>query len=184
MKTLFLLLLCCSGLSSIYGQDSTSIYPLNWWVGMKHNRVQLMLHGKSIGDLSLEEKYPGVTIEKIHRTENKNYLFADLLIAPGTKPGTVLFTLRGKQDRQTIRFELKPRRKGNGTAYAQGVRSQDLIYLVMPDRFSNGDYGNDRIAGMKDQSLNRDSMYHRHGGDIQGVINHLDYLQDLGVTTV
>ena len=58
------------------------------------------------------------------------------------------------------------------------------MYLIMPDRFANGDYNNDKLPGYKDQSLNRDSMYHRHGGDIQGVINHLDYLKDLGVTTV
>src|SRR5207253_3990236 len=65
-----------------------------------------------------------------------------------------------------------------------GGRSSDFVYLLMPDRCSNGDESNDRIAGMKDQSLNRDSMYDRHGGDLQGVINHLDYLKDLGVTTL
>ena len=79
---------------------------------------------------------------------------------------------------------MKERRKGNGTLYAQGVTSSDFIYLLMPDRFSNGDTTNDRIAGMRDQSLNRDSIFLRHGGDLQGVINHLDYLKDLGVTTL
>jgi glycosidase len=81
-------------------------------------------------------------------------------------------------------YELKKRRPGKGTRFAQGVTSADFVYLLMPDRFSNGDENNDRLPGMKDQTLNRDSMYHRHGGDLQGVINHLDYLQDLGVTTV
>ena len=79
---------------------------------------------------------------------------------------------------------MKPRRTGKGKVYAQGVTSSDFIYFLMPDRFSNGDPSNDRIVGMKDQTLNRDSIYHRHGGDLQGVINHLDYLQSLGATAL
>src|ERR1700722_8558189 len=76
------------------------------------------------------------------------------------------------------------RREGNGTVYAQGVTSADFIYFLMPDRFSNGDPSNDRVPGLRDQSLNRDSIYLRHGGDMQGIIDHLDYLQSLGVTTL
>ena len=71
-----------------------------------------------------------------------------------------------------------------GETYAQGVNSADFIYFMMPDRFSNGDPSNDRIPGMLDQSLNRDSIFYRHGGDLEGIINHLDYLQSLGVTTL
>ena len=81
-------------------------------------------------------------------------------------------------------YELKERSAGNGTAFAQGVTSKDFIYLIMPDRFSNGDTTNDRIPGMRDQSLNRDSVYDRHGGDLKGIQNHLDYLQSLGVTAL
>ncbi|MBS1655412.1 MAG: cyclomaltodextrinase C-terminal domain-containing protein, partial [Bacteroidetes bacterium] len=91
---------------------------------------------------------------------------------------------KGTNGFNTITFELKARRPGNGTAFAQGVNSNDFVYLIMPDRFSNGDPSNDRVAGMRDQSLNRDSIYERHGGDFQGIINHLDYLKQLGVTTV
>jgi glycosidase len=79
---------------------------------------------------------------------------------------------------------LKPRREGKGKVFAQGINSGDLVYLLMPDRFSNGNPSNDRIPGMRDQTLNRDSIYHRHGGDLQGVINHLDYLQSMGVTAL
>jgi glycosidase len=81
-------------------------------------------------------------------------------------------------------YTLLPRRHGNGTTYAKGVTSKDFIYFLMPDRWSNGDPSNDRIPGLKDQSLNRDSIYFRHGGDFQGILNHLDYLQSLGVTTL
>jgi glycosidase len=83
-----------------------------------------------------------------------------------------------------IQFEIKSRRNGNGVSYAQGVTNSDFMYLIMPDRFSNGDPSNDRVPGMRDQSLNRDTVFNRHGGDLKGVQNHLDYLQEMGVTTV
>jgi glycosidase len=85
---------------------------------------------------------------------------------------------------QIAKWPLLNRRAGKGENFAQGVTSKDVMYLLMPDRFSNGDKSNDRIAGMLDQSINRDTVYERHGGDLQGVINHLDYLKDLGVTSV
>ncbi|HEY4205210.1 MAG TPA: alpha-amylase family glycosyl hydrolase, partial [Puia sp.] len=83
-----------------------------------------------------------------------------------------------------IEYILAPRRAGNGQQFAQGVTSADFIYFLMPDRWSNGDPGNDRVPGMRDQSLNRDSIFLRHGGDMQGILDHLDYLQGLGVTTL
>jgi len=79
---------------------------------------------------------------------------------------------------------IEKRRTGLGTNYAQGVNSNDFVYFIMPDRFSNGDETNDKIPGYKDQSLNRAAIYDRHGGDFQGIINHLDYIQNLGATTV
>lgn len=85
---------------------------------------------------------------------------------------------------KNIKWSLGKRKAGLGTEYAQGVNSSDFIDLIMVDRFSNGDETNDKVAGMRDQALNRKEMYDRHGGDLQGVINHLDYLQDLGVTTL
>src|SRR5207249_6276758 len=129
---------------------------------------------------------------KTERVENTNYIFIDLKIDDTTKPRKFEFSFipPSADDRSHVDsgigfdFELKPRRSGKGTAYAQGVTSKDFIYLLMPDRFSNGDTTNDRVAGMRDQSLNRDDFFARHGGDLQGVINHLDYLKDLGVTTV
>ena len=107
-------------------------------------------------------------------------------IPANAKPGTKTFHVNNPASGEsyTINYELKARRQGKGTTYAQGVTSKDFIYLLMPDRFSNGDPSNDRVAGMRDQSLDRSDFYARHGGDLQGVINHLDYLKDLGVTTV
>jgi neopullulanase len=164
-----------------FSQSKVDIYPTNWWVGMKNPKLQLMLHGADVGSSTVSINYPGITVTGVNKVENKNYLFVDLTISSSAKPGTARIRLNNGT---SINFQLKPRRTGKGTDYAQGVRSQDLIYLIMPDRFANGDYGNDKLPNYKDQSLNRDSMYHRHGGDIQGVIDHLDYLKDLGVTTV
>lgn len=164
-----------------FAQNNVDVYPTNWYVGMKNPKLQLMLHGKDIGAVKhVSISYPGVTLEHVHHVEGENYLFVDLRIAATAKPGKATIKLGS----ENIPFEFKARRKGNGIEYAQGVDSKDFVYLIMPDRFSNGDYSNDKVPGMKDQTLNRDSMYHRHGGDMQGVINHLDYLQDLGVTTL
>jgi glycosidase len=123
---------------------------------------------------------------KVQPAENTNYLFIDLRISPSARPGLVKIRIehRGGGPATVINFPLHPRRLGNGTEFAQGVHSSDLIYFLMPDRFSNGDASNDRITGMRDQSLNRDSIFLRHGGDLQGVIDHLDYLEGLGVTAL
>src|SRR6476620_8213314 len=99
-------------------------------------------------------------------------------------PGNANIMVNVNGQKIPVAFPIAARRKGRGETFAQGVRSEDLIYLLMPDRFSNGDETNDRVAGLKDQSLNRDSIYARHGGDLKGVIDHLDYLKELGVTTV
>src|SRR4051812_44117595 len=170
--------------------QNVEVYPSNWWVGMKWNKVQLMVYYPHIGSAKrFVVPKTGVKVLKINTVENKNYLFFDLLIEPTAKLGKYNFTLEwisdeGETPNVSFDFELKPRRAGKGTAFAQGVTSKDFVYLLMPDRFSNGDTTNDRIAGMKDQSLDRSDFFARHGGDLQGVINHLDYLKDLGVTTV
>lgn len=159
-------------------------YPSHWWVQMKNPRLQIMIHGEGIGNSKgYTISYPGVTLLKANKVENKNYVFLDLEIAPSARPGVM--KIKGNNGTAfAIDFELKKRRTGNGSAFAQGVTSKDFIYLIMPDRFSNGDPANDRIEGMRDQSLNRDTVFQRHGGDLKGVQNHLQYLQSLGVTAI
>ena len=103
----------------------------------------------------------------------------DIEVAANSKPGDVVIEFLQNGKGHTVKWPLEKRRTGNGITYAQGVNSTDLVYLLMPDRFSNGDESNDHIAGMLDQSLNRNKIYDRHGGDLQGVINHLDYLQKM-----
>jgi len=166
--------------------ESYQCYPTNWWVGMKWNKVQVMIHGDAIANAGkgYSISYPGVKIEKVNKVENTNYIFLDLSIAPATKPGLVKIKVNRLNSSFDIPFEIKPRRTGNGTSFAQGVTSKDFMYLIMPDRFSNGDESNDRVPGMRDQSLRRDTVFNRHGGDLKGIQNHLDYLQSLGVTAL
>ncbi|HEV2482215.1 MAG TPA: alpha-amylase family glycosyl hydrolase [Puia sp.] len=172
------------------------VYPSNWWIGMKHSTIEVMLRGERVGEAkAVRIDYPGVRLVDFHRAKNPHYLFLHLAIGPSARPGTVKIVLAGIAGPAgvtdpaagpdvTADLPLLERRGGNGTAYAQGIHSDDLIYFLMPDRFSNGDPSNDRVPGLRDQSLNRDSIFLRHGGDFQGIINHLDYLQSLGVTAL
>ncbi|MDE3235875.1 MAG: glycoside hydrolase family 13 protein [Bacteroidota bacterium] len=182
----FIASVCLVTLFSVFSTAQVSVYPTNWWIGMKHNAIQLLIRGNDVlfNKSQLYINYPGVSVKKVTPLENGKYMAVDIVISAAAKPGAVTLQFVSGSNKQSVQWWLKERRKGNGTAFAQGVRSNDFIYLAMPDRFSNGDPSNDRIPGMRDQSLNRDSVYHRHGGDFQGIINHLDYLQSLGVTTL
>jgi glycosidase len=186
MKKIIVTIFLQSIFFMVYSQD-IQIYPSNWFTGMKWNKVQLLVWEaqKNFNRHKVSINYPGVQLLKATPLENGSYMIVDLLITAAAKPGIVKINFRdGGEVTHVIPWELKPKRKDNGTTYAQGVTSADLIYFLMPDRFSNGDENNDRIPGLRDQSLNRDSIFHRHGGDLQGVIDHLDYLQQLGVTTL
>jgi hypothetical protein len=129
-----------------FAQDSIEVYPTHWWVGMKMNRIQIMLretrsaYKLAVDKLVVQSSSSDFKILKINKVENSHYLFLDVAISPNAKPQTVTISLGGviRNEWRKIPFELKPRRKGNGTEYAQGVRSQDFIYLIMPDRFANG----------------------------------------------
>jgi glycosidase len=185
MKKILLLCLCFSAGIVVFGQtNDVKTYPTHWWVGMKNPAVQIMLHGKNIGASSFSINYPGVKVQKVFKAENPNYVFIDLLVSATAKPGTVKINRSDKGKVAVVDFELKARREGRSSSFAQGVTSKDFMYLILPDRFSNGDQSNDRVAGMKDQSLRRDTVYNRHGGDLKGIENKLDYFLSLGVTAL
>ncbi len=161
-------------------------YPTHWWAGMKWNKVQLLLHGTDAG-FSAEKmsiSYPGITLVKKNTFENGRYVALDLSISSAARPGTVKIVCDKNGVKHTIDWQLKARRNGNGTSFATGITSADFIYLLMPDRFSSGDNANDKFADMNDTAANRNDPFLRHGGDMQGIINHLDYLKDLGVTAI
>lgn len=186
MKNKFLLLLLLAFVFKISNAQYATVYPTNWWVGMKHNKIQLLIQSdhESFSNEKVRINYAGVSVTGTHKFSNGKYLAVDITIGSTAKPGTVKIDFVNGAKTNSVEWALDARRKGNGTSYAQGVQSSDFIYFLMPDRFSNGDPSNDHVAGMRDQSLNRDSIFLRHGGDLQGVINHLDYIQSLGVTAL
>jgi neopullulanase len=159
------------------------VEPMFWWVGMNNPNLQLIVHGDHIASRNVALNYPGVKLVAVHKVENQNYLFLDLLVSSGTKPGTFpIRFIKAGEKALTYSYALKERNRSSSRA--QGVTSKDLIYLIMPDRFSNGDKSNDSFSNMRETGIQRDSMFGRHGGDIQGVMNHLDYLKEMGVTTI
>jgi neopullulanase len=160
-------------------------YPASWWPGMKMNKIQLMIYGDAIGNADTYSiNYPGISINKITKAPNNNYVFIDISILPAAKPGLVKIIPKNFRATEYIPFELKPRRGNAGKAFAQGVTAADFVYLIMPDRFSNGDESNDKFADMNDPNHDRANGFLRHGGDLKGIENHLDYLKDLGVTAL
>lgn len=182
-KILCVFLFVIAGCCVLHAQTIERVKPISWWVGMHNPNLQLMVYGPDIGSRDLQINYAGITVKEVHRVENPNYLFVDLHIAPTTNPGSVslVFTAQGQAD---IHYEYPLLARDSQQVRAQGITSDDFIYLIMPDRFANGDESNDVVAGMRQTTLERDSMYYRHGGDLQGIIDRLDYLQDLGVTAI
>jgi hypothetical protein len=185
MKRLLTILILFATYTKSQSQETVPeikrIDPTNWWVGMKNSKLQLLVYGTNAGTLTYSINYPGVRIVSSEKVENPNYAFLNLLIAPTAKPGTL--HLLGKSGSKTITksYELKARTK---EVKGSGVNSSDLIYLIIPDRFSNGDPSNDKFSDMADTDVDTSNPYLRHGGDLQGIINHLDYLKEMGVTAL
>jgi len=156
--------------------------PMFWWTGMKNQNLQLLVYGEGIGEFKPEVSYTGVSLKGIREVDNKNYLFIDLLITKKTKPGVFDLTFVNKEGKKLVhKYELKERRAGS--ADRKGFNSSDVIYLLMPDRFANGNPENDSVDSLAEK-VDRTNYDGRHGGDIQGIINHLDYLRNLGVTAL
>ncbi|HNY04092.1 MAG TPA: cyclomaltodextrinase N-terminal domain-containing protein, partial [Bacteroidales bacterium] len=173
MKRFTLIILILVPLSVLSQEISLiRVEPANWWTGFKKTDLQLLVYGKNIATARISVDYPGFAVKKINKVANPNYLFLDMTLSPAARPGiaTILFREKDKVVAKYL-FELKARKKGS--AERKGFSSSDVIYLIMPDRFANGDTSNDELAGMPDK-LNREEQYDRHGGDLKGINNHLD----------
>jgi neopullulanase len=156
------------------------VEPANWWTGMKHNRVEVLVHSKGVADFTVKlGKTKGVKLLKVDKGDSPNYVFLTLEIKAKAPAQTVAFQFSKGSDFFTYPFQVLAR----SASRPRGMNSSDVVYLLFPDRFSNGDPSNDNVPGMY-QGLQRDALVGRHGGDLQGVINHLDYLQELGITTL
>jgi neopullulanase len=164
-----------------FAVNITRVEPQNWWVGMRSDALQLMVHGEDIAGSEPQLDHPGVRIKRVTRLASPNYLFIDLSIAPDTRPGELEIRFKGGGETEILRYPLLAR--APGSAARRGFGAQDAILNLMPDRFSNGDPANDTLADMPDAS-NRSGPSSRHGGDLLGLQNHLDYIADMGFTMI
>ena len=160
----------------------TRIDPTNWFADMQDPTLQLMVYGKDIKFADVTTDYPNVKIDSLVRLDSPNYLLVYLNLK-GAKPGEVTLTFSNKNGKKTTKkFQLKAREMAG--ADRKGFDISDVLYMLMPDRFANGNPKNDVIKGMEDQLCNRNEPSLRHGGDLEGLRQHLDYFTDLGVTAL
>lgn len=184
MKKLWLLatlwILSSVALASTY--TIKHLEPLNWWVGMQHPELQLMVHGENISALKPEIHYPGVTVVNTATTDNKNYLFINLRIADTTKAGKFAIVFKqGEKQVASANYSLEERAKSS--AARKGFDAGDVIYLLVPDRFANGSTANDSTSDQIEK-VNRSISGGRHGGDLKGMQDHLDYIASMGFNMI
>lgn len=172
--------LMLSASASARGFAIDHLEPASWWIGMKHSRIELMVHGDAIGPLKPRLSRPGVSVVDVQRVDNPNYLFVTLEIADSASPGTFdIEFLDG--DRVAARHPFHLETREPGSAARKGFDSSDAIYLITPDRFANGDPGNDTVAAMREPA-DRASPNGRHGGDIAGISKSINYIAGMGFT--
>jgi len=182
MKQLLTLLIILITLNISAQTGLERVEPMFWWTGMKSPELQLMVYGENISSTNVTLEYAGVELVSVTKVKSPNYLFIDLKLAKYVQPGSFEIQFKtGKKVVQTYLYELKERKKGS--AMREGFNGSDVIYLITPDRFVNGNPENDWVEGMKEKPSRTDKDG-RHGGDIQGIINSLDYLQEMGFTAV
>ena len=157
------------------------IEPTNWFVGMKDPSLQLMVYGTNIRNAEVKTDYAGVKIDSVVRLDSPNYLLVYLNTA-GAQPGIMKLDFTIGKLTMEVKYEFKAREMSGDRR--MGFTNADVLYMLMPDRFANGNTGNDRVKGMRSQVCDRNKPSYRHGGDLEGIRQHLDYLNDLGVTAL
>jgi neopullulanase len=181
--TIFLLaLICLPGTASEKRIRLERIEPANWWIGMKNPDVQLLIYGEQIGETEARLNIPGVSLSSCIKVPNANYQFLNLHITGDAKPGN--YTIEFVRDNKVLAtgiFSLYMREPGS--ALRKGFDASDMIYLILPDRFANGDPSNDDMPGMREKA-DRNAPYGRHGGDLKGISDHLGYIATLGATAI
>ncbi|WP_304322081.1 glycoside hydrolase family 13 protein [Phocaeicola plebeius] len=157
------------------------VAPSFWWSGMKNPELQILLYGENLALSDVSVSGEGIFLKETVRQDNPNYLLLYLDLSEA-KAQTFQILLKNGKKKLQIPYELKSRvRRGEDV---KGFTSEDVLYLIMPDRFANGNPENDVVDGMREKKVDRADAFARHGGDIQGISSHLDYIADLGVTAI
>lgn len=157
------------------------VAPSFWWAGMKNPELQILLYGEDLALSDVSVSGEGIYLKEAVRQDNPNYLLLYLDLSEA-KAQTFQILLKNGKKKLQVPYELKSRmRRGEDV---KGFTSEDVLYLIMPDRFANGNPENDVVGEMREKKVDRTDSFARHGGDIQGISNHLDYIADLGVTAI
>lgn len=157
------------------------IDPANWFVGMKNTSLQLMVYGENIRQAYVTTDYDGVKIDSIVRLDSPNYLLVYLNLE-GVRPGEMTLNFKNGKAVKKVKYELKAREKRGEER--TGFTNADVLYMLMPDRFADGNPDNNDIKGMNPYKTDRSQPNQRHGGDLEGIRRHLDYFKELGVTAL
>ncbi len=181
IKTFTLVLISTLIFLKVQANKIERVEPLNWWIGMENPNLQIMVYGSHINSYDVTINYEGITLKNITKTSNPNYLFIDLCIDKSTNEGRVPIVFTNGKKKMVFEYELLKRRKD--ASQKPKISANDNMYLITPDRFANGDVLNDNVADLQEQ-LDRSKPFGRHGGDIQGIIDHLDYIKSLGMTAL
>ena len=187
MKNLFhtavavILFTAGSGLAEAQQMSVSKVEPPNWWTGMKMHQIQLMITGENLSGITARSRSPQVHVTHVYRTPNPSYVFVDIDIARDALEGFHLLTLYNGTDSIALSYPILKRKPAGGRY--KGFDPSDVVYLITPDRFANGDTTNDAAPGMIEEPAPQNPNG-RHGGDLKGIIDHLDYLADLGVSTI
>lgn len=185
MKHTFILwiafLLLWGGGQTARAMEIKKVAPSFWWAGMKNPELQILLYGEELALSDVSVSGEGIYLKETVRQDNPNYLLLYLDLSEAKAQTFQILLKHGKKKLQ-IPYELKSRvRRGEDV---KGFTSEDVLYLIMPDRFANGNLENDVVDGMREKKIDRADSFARHGGDIQGISSHLDYIADLGVTAI
>lgn len=164
------------------GINVNKIDPPFWYAGMQNPELQLMVYGEGIGSADVTVDYPGVSLSSVVKLESNNYLLVYLHLDKDVKPGKINLTFTEGKKKLVKEYELKKRSKKGEERI--GFDMSDVLYLIMPDRFANGNPDNDQVKGMRPNAVDRQDPNARHGGDLAGIEKHLDYFNDLGVTAL
>ena len=181
MKKILTALLLGTTLSMNAAVKIDRIEPTDWYVGLKDASLQLMVYGKDIKTADVTTDYPGVKIDSLVRLDSPNYLLVYMNVKDA-QPGTMTLLFQQGKQKKKVNYTLKAREKKGEERY--GFSNADVLYMLMPDRFASGRTDNDQIKGLRPYKNDRTQPSLRHGGDLEGIRQHLDYFKELGVTAL
>ena len=180
-KIFFVLMMCALSATTVVAGKIKRIDPTDWFVGMKNAKLQLMVYGESIGKAQVSTAWPGVRIDSVVRLDSPNYLLVYLDLSDAKAGNMPLVFTQGKQ-KSTINYRLREREMSG--EQRRGFSNADVLYMLMPDRFASSGTKKHPMPGLNTYHVDRSQPSLRHGGDLEGIRQHLDYFTQLGVTAL